>query len=282
MNDTNNYIHGTSTLEEQARLNNQSEGSGRFLWNNINLKKLLAHKQNKPFIEIGSGVGSQTLQLISRLPHDIPLTCVDIDPEQITKAQTLLSIHKEYHSRITFKVQDVNHTHWGKNTLSGAYISWVLEHLKADDARKLLFKLKHAIQEDGIILANEIVMEPGRGMNVRDQNGLFPPATKLFLKAMIAYQNTLGGNANYGFEETMTEVFSTVGFKQITFRKILMEYPSSELPNSKKVALEMFDGIKKPLIEHDLFTNALYDDLLDEICHASSISWSCGQMLAIV
>ena len=204
------YIHGPSRDKEAERLYKQAEHCKDFLLKDIDLAKYLKDT-NKPFIEIGCGVGAQTTHLLEQIPENIILRAIDIDPNQIKRAQYHLSKFKKFQGRYLFEVGDVTSMELEQNAFSGAYICWVLEHLKYSQALKLMKNLKKIIEPGGVVIINEIMMQPDKYLTIKTTDAIFPLETKKAFLKLIEKQEIEGGNPNMGAYEHLSKLLKDSG-----------------------------------------------------------------------
>jgi len=277
------YIHGPSHELEESRLQKQAKAAEKFLWKNLNISDLLPHKISQPFLEIGCGVGAQTPTLIDKLPKHINIIGIDIDSGQIDKARKFMDSLPKYDGRYEYFATDASSHCFESNSYSGAYISWVLEHLGNDKSVKLLSNLRHAIHKDGIILINEIIMEPKVGVKIINSDGSYPNLVTRFLESIIKYQVELGGNPNFGQESNIKEIMLQAGLENFFYRQIEMVYSDPEsVAHSRAATKEIFQGIASKLDDAGLFPLSEYPSVENEIDQASNFTWHSGQVLVIL
>ncbi len=167
----NNYIHGSACDFEEKRLCDQAKAAEKFLWSGLVLNKIISHDLDKPFLELGCGAGAQTNYLLMHLPENIKVIAIDVDENQIARAEKFASNNKINAEKCQFLVCDITNKNFEDKAYSGAYISWVLEHIGNSKSQSLLSKLYTAVQDGGAIIINEIIMEPGVGVIIQGQNG---------------------------------------------------------------------------------------------------------------
>ena len=138
--DQSTYIHGADENQEQTRLELQATLIKQFIWQDVSLKNFKVAREF-PFLEVGCGVAAQTVDLLELLPNGAHVIGIDIDSSQISKAKQKMKMLSKYEDKFSFKVMDGVKLDFPNNSLSGAYISWVLEHMTSDNALKLLKNL---------------------------------------------------------------------------------------------------------------------------------------------
>ncbi|MFN8944338.1 MAG: class I SAM-dependent methyltransferase, partial [Pseudobdellovibrionaceae bacterium] len=77
------YIHGFSE-EEQRRLQKQARFGEHAIYKNIDFSDC------EQVLEVGCGVGAQSEILLRRFPS-LNLTCIDLNPDQLSACQKYLS-----------------------------------------------------------------------------------------------------------------------------------------------------------------------------------------------
>ncbi len=282
-----NYIHGAYQAQEQKRLELQASLIKEFIWQD--LRKILNNfslAQQYPFLEIGCGVAAQTIDLFEALPDKSHITGIDIDPVQISMAETKMQSYAKYKGRVTFRVMDATVLDLPDNAFSGAYISWVLEHMSRDKALKLLKNLKAAITNNGIIVINETHMDPEKSLKIgiKGNRDIYPPYTKRFIQTMIKAQAELEGNANFGDEQNMRTFLAEASLSDIDFKKKIVHFernnPAFEI--FAHHAVKLFEGVLPVLIKNGTFTDKDFQYVKEEIMNADFIHWEFGQAVIYV
>jgi ubiquinone/menaquinone biosynthesis C-methylase UbiE len=269
------YIHGSSSDREANRLYKQAERAEKFLWKNIDLGKYL-HNKSKPFFEIGCGVGAQTPHILQRIPQNIKLIGIDIDEGQIIRAKDHLSKFKEFKDRYSFDVMDISTVSLEKQSLSGAYICWVLEHLKYSQALTLMTKLKGAVQSGGVVVINEIIMQPGEGVIMKTPTSLFPPQTNKAFEKLLEAQKSQGGNPNIGNPEYLKNLLKDADISSYKYEKLSMSYTSPEdVIESRRGTLEIIESAIPYLSNAEINLREIEHELLG----VTEFHYSFGQCI---
>ena len=196
-------------------------------------------KDGMPVLELGSGPGFITEQIITLVPNS-PITCVEID-------QTLLNQAKDYlrgkaKQPITFIEGSVTDTGLPSNQFDFAYARFVFQHLPdpAAAAKELLRVLK-----------------PGGKLLICDIDdalfGLFEPPLPEFeplLKAFGQMQSARGGNRHIGRQ--LSNILSSAGF----------DTPSVEVIGSHSAERELESYLQH--INPDRMRSLVKNNLLSE------------------
>ena len=277
-----NYIHGAYQDEEQKRLELQASLIKPFIWQDLKeVLKNLTLAQKYPFLEIGCGVAAQTIDLLEALPDKSYVIGIDIDSTQISMAKEKMGPYTKYKDLVSFRVMDATVLDFPDNALSGAYISWVLEHMPKHNALKLLKNLKAAVKNDGVIIINETHMDPEESLKIgtKGNRDSYPPHTKKFIQAMIKAQAELEGNANFGDETNMRAFFAKASLSDVNFKKKIVHFESNN-PAFKIFAhhaVKLFKGVLPVLIKNGTFTDEDFQYVEEEIMNADFIHWEFGQ-----
>jgi len=273
------YIHGFDTLAELDRLEKQHTFSKKPLWKNFTLDEHTS-LSTKPFLDIGCGVAAQTPTLLSVLPQDINVIGIDIDPMKINRAKVKMSNMKEYYGRFSFFVMDAtNLSSFSENQFSGAHICWVLEHLTSDKVLSLLKEVRRVVAPKGIILINEIIMEPDESFTIQSLNRC-PLLLKEYLYAMIKAQSMNRGNANFGREDNMKEFLKNAGFSNFSYeKKPLHNLNDCEWQNEMKECLiDVLSSVTPILNASGTFSYEKFEKVKEELRSYNDIMQSFGSV----
>lgn len=278
------YIHVTATDEEAHRLHNQASGAEKFLWKGIDLTVLIKSKDH-PFLEVGCGVGAQSTSILSRLPENINLVGIDIDAEQVKRADNFMKQNGIFSAhRYKYEVCDITQEDLVLgNTFSGAYICWVLEHMTFDQSIKALRNIFKALEPGAPLIINEIIMEPDTGVRMQHPShpSLLPPYTKKYLIAMNDLQKEEGGNPNFGIQDTMIRALNEAGFTRVSYESRCMSHNEESLTDKSRMeAIELFNSALPKLIHKGLVTNQDFTKVVDEISEVTEFYWNFGQAIA--
>lgn len=139
------YLHGYSK-EEQDRLYYQARLLEEHVYNGIDFKKC------KKIIEVGCGVGAQTVILLERFPH-LEILGVDLSRAQLEVAEKRL---KKYIDRGQVRLMELNAENLDKvkEKFDGAFICWFLEHVP--NPQKVLGALNKILKKDAPVFCTEV------------------------------------------------------------------------------------------------------------------------------
>jgi len=207
------YIHGSDTLAELDRLEAQYNQFGHLpIWTDTQFGLNLKLK-DKPFLELGCGVASQTPTLLSLLPAETNIICVDIDSLKLQRAKLKMEKLTQYQNRYTFQNKDITKdlSSYENDYFSGCYICWVLEHIPSDLVLNVLKEVYRIVAPGGLIVINEVYMQTDTSLRVASL-GYCPPFTKQYVDSLIEIQGEGRGNANIGAEESIIKLLLDAGF----------------------------------------------------------------------
>jgi ubiquinone/menaquinone biosynthesis C-methylase UbiE len=229
MND--DYVHGYSKTESD-RLIDQANTLADML------HKDMQYPKGCKVLEVGCGVGAQTLILAKNNPN-IKITSIDISLESINQAKNLLKNEKV--SNVQFQVADLFNLPFEDESFDHIFICFVLEHLK--DPVIALESLRRVIRKKGSIT----VIEGDHG------SCYFYPETREAVKTwecLIECQKSLNCNPMIGRE--IYPLLKNSGFKNIQVSPKIV-YVDSSKPDlvegfNKKTIIAMVEGVKDQAI----------------------------------
>ena len=198
------YLHGF-TKDEQDRLYKQSRIHENIIFSHIDFSQ-----QNK-IVEIGSGVGAQTQILLERFPH-AHIDCVDASPDQVARAtQTLKKPIED--GRIKIHQADARHLPFADETMDGAFICWLLEHVQSPI--EILEEARRVLKSGGVIYCNEV-------FNSTFYINPYSPATLKYWMEFNDYQWSIKGDPFVGGK--LANYLMKAGFQNITTQVLTHQY----------------------------------------------------------
>jgi ubiquinone/menaquinone biosynthesis C-methylase UbiE len=225
------YVHGYSEIESD-RLVDQANTLANLLHNETE------YPAESKVLEVGCGVGAQTLMLANNSP-DAEITSIDISEESINRAKILLKKHKI--SNVEFQVADLFNLPFKDETFDHIFVCFVLEHLK--NPITALESLKKVLKKDGSIT----VIEGDHG------SCYFYPETKEAIKTwecLIECQKRLDCNPMIGRE--IYPLLKNSGFRnvQVSPKIVYVDSSKPELVEgfNKKTIIVMVEGVKDQAI----------------------------------
>lgn len=139
------YLHGYNA-GEQERLCLQAGFLENMVHEHLDLSGI-SH-----LLEIGCGVGAQTILLLSKYPS-LKITAIDREHFQIQKAKENLKAYPELEKRVRFVVADI-HNFSPSEKFDGAFFCWVLEHVHS--AKNVLSDTKKLLETGASIFITEV------------------------------------------------------------------------------------------------------------------------------
>jgi len=189
------YIHGF-TKKERQRLLDQGELLASLVYPGVELGKC------RSILEVGSGVGAQTLQLLKRFPK-AHVTCIEHSEEQLKTARLKLE-RPLREGRVTLIHASAERMPLKSKAFDGVFVCWLLEHVPAPVA--VLKEIRRVLKKDGSLFIREVF------------NQLWyadPPNPKLtaYWQSFNDCQLKLGGDPYVGVK--LGGLLKDVGFKEI-------------------------------------------------------------------
>ncbi len=187
------YLHGFIP-EEQQRLLDQANFLASKIYANVDFSGC-SH-----LLEIGSGVGAQTQQLLNRWP-EMRITCVDYSQVQLDQAQRNLHSAGD---RVRFFCQNAKSLAL-EQEYDAVFICWTLEHIP--EPIKVLESVKKYLKPGAKIWATEVF---------NSSYYLYPdlPDQRKYYAAYNQLQSDLGGNPDIGPQ--LGNILTRAGYRSIS------------------------------------------------------------------
>lgn len=238
----NEYIHGYSDRENE-RLVDQA----------TTLTELL-HKDTKyptgdTVLEVGCGVGAQTISLVRNSP-ETHFTCIDITETSLRTAKA--RIESAGFNNATFQMADIFNLPFLDRSFDHIFVCFVLEHLK--NPLSALLHLKAKLKNGGSIT----VIEGDHGST------LFHPDSReawQTIQCLIDLQARGGANSLIGRQ--LFPLLTQAGFKNITVSPRIV-YVDSSKPNfvegfTKNTFIAMVEGVRAPSLTSGIIDEATWE-----------------------
>jgi len=248
----NDYVHGY-TGTEATRLVDQA----------TTLSELLHYDTSFPegdhILEVGCGVGGQTLFLCPRSPG-AHFTAIDISLESIQKART--TICKSNITNVSFQVADIFHLPFSDESFDHLFICFVLEHLP--DPKSALITLKRILKKNGAIT----VIEGDHGSYYCHPRS---EEADLAVQCLIEIQVRLGGNSLIGRQ--LYPLLNEAGFREIRIspRMVYVDSSRPELVEgfTKKTFTAMVEGVEEQALAMNLIDKETWDKGIRDLYRAA-------------
>ena len=237
------YIHGYEPSEKR-RLQDQANTLVDLFHSDT------SYSVGSRILEVGCGVGSQTITLARKSPNASFLS-IDISEESISQAQE--SLEPFGLKNVQFLCADIFNFDIETEPFDHVFVCHVLEHLSQPE--KALSILKNLIKEGGTIT----VIEGDHGSTY-----FYPDseAAQKVIQCQVELQNRTGGNANIGRE--LYPLLNSVGFKNVMVSPRLV-YVDSSKPGlvdgfTKNTFTAMIEGVRESSIAAGLINGTTFDD----------------------
>ncbi|MBX2845436.1 MAG: class I SAM-dependent methyltransferase [Saprospiraceae bacterium] len=248
------YVHGYDATEQERLLLQAG-----FLENMVHASLDLSAVNR--LLEVGCGVGAQTLILLKKYPH-LKITAIDREWKQIEKAKQNLKPYPEFEHRVEFLQADI-HNFNPDRLYDGIYFCWVLEHVHSP--KNVLAASKKLLQHGGQIFASE-VFHPS--FYIYPENEYI----KQFWDAFADLQRDMDGDPDIGVK--LGSYLFDLGFTDINTYNI-GQYWDKRHPKERAVFVDYFKDLtftaKDALLESEMIdlnlverTAHAFDSLRDD------------------
>lgn len=185
------YVHGYGP-HESRRLGDQADTLASLLHAGT------AYPPGSRVLEVGCGVGAQTVHLVRSSPRAL-LTSIDVDQESLDKARARVSGNVEFRRADLFDLAGEEFDH--------LFVCFVLEHLR--EPRRALEELRRLLRPGGTIT----VIEGDHG------SALFHPdseAAHEVIDCLVTLQRRAGGDALIG--RRVEPLLTAAGYRDVRTR----------------------------------------------------------------
>ena len=249
---TKKYVHGYNK-RENIRLQDQAS----------TLVELLHYDTSFPagskVLEVGCGVGSQTVTLAKNSPN-ANITSIDISQASVDQAKK--AVESEGFTNVTFQQADIFNLPFEKESFEHIFVCFVLEHLP--NSVEALSILKNFIKPGGTIT----VIEGDHGSTY------FYPDSEAAHKAILCQvelQNRCGGNAMIGRE--LYPLMTKAGYEnvQVSPRMVYVDSSKPQLVEgfTKKTFTAMIEGVRSAAIEAGIIDEVTFDKGIRDLYRAA-------------
>lgn len=236
------YVHGYSA-RESVRLADQAE----------TLTELLHHDTGYPagcdVLEVGCGVGAQTVILAERSP-DARIVSMDISAASVAAAKDRLT--RTPYRNVTFQVADLFASPFAKQSFDHIFVCFVLEHLP--DPAAALAALRPMLREGGTIT----VIEGDHGLTA------FWPKSESADRAIacqVRLQAKAGGDAMIGRRVYPLLVEAGFGEVNVSPRMVYVDASRPKLVEgfTKNTFTAMIEGVRESAVAEKLMSAEEFD-----------------------
>jgi SAM-dependent methyltransferase len=239
---TKTYVHGYQAREHE-RLQDQAGTLVDLLHSDT------AYPSGSKVLEVGCGVGAQTVTLARRSP-EARFTSIDVSEDSIDKAR--LAVGLAGLTNVAFQQANVFALPYEKESFDHVFVCFVLEHLA--QPLEALAILKRQLKPGGTIT----VIEGDHGSAYFYPNS---PAARAAIDCLVKLQRDAGGNALIGRE--IHPLLVEAGFDEVRVSPRVV-YVDSSRPDlvdgfTRKTFTAMIEGIREPALAKDLIDAATFD-----------------------
>jgi trans-aconitate methyltransferase len=239
------YVHGYSDRERE-RLADQADTLAELLHSDT------FYPSGSVVLEVGCGVGAQTVTLARRSP-EATIVAMDVSEDSLAAAEE--SIRSAGFQNVVFQQADVYSMTFAPNTFDHVFACFVLEHLARP--REALANLSQVLRPGGTIT----VIEGDHGSAYFHPES---PYARHAIRCLIELQTRAGGDSLIG--RTLYRLLLTSGFRNVTVSP-RMVYVDSSRPHlvegfTKNTFTAMVEGVRE---------RALAAGLIDEETWAKGI-----------
>jgi ubiquinone/menaquinone biosynthesis C-methylase UbiE len=242
------YVHGY-TDRETRRLQEQS----------LILEELLhggtVYSAGSKVLEVGCGVGAQTLILLRRHPG-IQLTSIDISEESLDRARA--SVNAAGYEHVLFRREDIMDHSLEPGSFDHLFVCFLLEHL--GDPAGALVKMGALLKEGGTLT----VIEGDHG------SGCWTPETEASRAAwegLVESQRMLGHDPCIG--RRLYPLLKEVGFKEIRVepRAAYADQSSPDLLDGavNQIITPMVFSAREHVLKHQLVDPSTWKQGLEDL-----------------
>jgi ubiquinone/menaquinone biosynthesis C-methylase UbiE len=241
------YVHGYQARESR-RLGDQAG----------TLQELLHRDTDYPsgasVLEVGCGVGAQTVALAARNPG-VELTCIDVSPDSLELARS--RVHNAGYDNVTFVQADVFDLPYPEGPLAGglfdhAFVCFLLEHLERPV--EALARLQTMLKPGGTIT----VIEGDHGSTYFHPDS---EAARAVIDCQVRLQRHAGGDALIG--RRLYPMLVGAGYRSVAVspRQVYVDASRPELVDGfiRNTFTAMIEGIRQPAIAAGLIDAGQFD-----------------------
>jgi ubiquinone/menaquinone biosynthesis C-methylase UbiE len=248
------YVHGYHAREDE-RLHDQAGTLVDLLHSDT------SYPPGSKVLEVGCGVGAQTVTLVRRSP-DSQFTSIDVSEDSIGKAKqavemaglTNVSFHQANVFALPFETESFDHV----------FVCFVLEHLS--QPLEALGILKRQLEPGGTIT----VIEGDHGSAYFHPSS---PAAQAAIDCLVRLQREAGGNALIGREVYPLLVEAGFDDVRVSPRVVYVDSSRPDLVDSftRKTFTAMIEGIREPAIARGFIEAGTFDAGVRDLHRTTSL-----------
>jgi ubiquinone/menaquinone biosynthesis C-methylase UbiE len=236
------YVHGYHARENE-RLQDQAGTLVELLHSDT------AYPPGSAVLEVGCGVGAQTVTLAQRSP-DTRFTSIDLSAVSLAEARQTMD--RAGMTNVEFRQADIFALPFNTESFDHVFVCFVLEHLSRP--LEALTILKTMVKPGGSIT----VIEGDHGSTYFHPDS---PAAKAAIQCLVKLQQDAGGNALIGRQ--VYPLIVEAGFEavHVSPRMVYVDASRPDLVDgfTKRTFTAMVEGIREPAIAAGLIDPATFD-----------------------
>jgi SAM-dependent methyltransferase len=236
------YVHGYHPREKE-RLQDQAGTLVDLLHSDT------AYPRGSTVLEVGCGVGAQTVTLARRSP-DARFTSVDVSADSIAEARR--RTHRAGLTNVEFRQADVFALPFDAESFDHVFVCFLLEHLSRPV--EALAILEGLLRPGGTIT----VIEGDHGSTYFHPDS---PAAHAAIRCQVEMQREAGGNALIGRQLYPLMVEAGFDAVRVSPRMVYVDSSRPELVDgfTRKTFTAMIEGIREPAIAAGLIEPERFD-----------------------
>jgi SAM-dependent methyltransferase len=248
------YVHGYTTTETR-RLTDQASTLADLLHGDTQ------YEPGSKVLEVGCGVGAQTVQLVTRSPG-IHLTAVDISEESLAHAKARVAATAPQ-AHVEWLHDDLLNLPFEDQTFDHLFICFVLEHLP--QPAEALAELRRLLRPGGTITVIEGDHE----------SAFFHPRStdaQRVIDCLVELQAEAGGDALIG--RRLQPLLTAGGYDEVRARPLTV-YADETLPQlvdgfTRKTFIAMVESVRDRSVTSGLRTEAQWDKGIRDLERAAA------------
>ncbi|MGW0709284.1 L-histidine N(alpha)-methyltransferase [Streptomyces sp. NPDC002643] len=231
------YVHGYSD-HESRRLADQADTLAELLHHGT------AYPAGAKVLEVGCGVGAQTVHLIASSP-EAHFTAVDISATSLALARARVTAHAP-DAQVTWLQADLFELPFAEAEFDHLFICFVLEHLP--DPHRALTTLRRLLRPGGTLT----VIEGDHGSAFFHPDS---PHARATVDCLVRLQSAAGGNGLLGRQ--LHPLLSAAGFTHVTVHPRTVYVDRSRPALVKGFTLDTFTAMIESVQEEALAANLM-------------------------
>jgi SAM-dependent methyltransferase len=236
------YVHGYHARENE-RLQDQAGTLVDLLHSDT------AYSAGSTVLEVGCGVGAQTVTLATRSP-DARFTSIDISGESI--AQAKLRVDRAGITNVEFQQADIFASPFAAGSFDHAFVCFVLEHLSRP--LEALIVLRRLLKPGGSIT----VIEGDHGSTYFHPDS---SAADAAIRCQVTIQRRAGGNALIGRQIYPLLVKAGFDGVHVSPRMVYVDSSRPDLVDgfTRKTFTAMIEGVRESAIAAGLIESEIFE-----------------------